>query len=96
MAKIEISCPVELRGEEDYPAILQGLLAEAAALLQAQPAADTATFVRRVGRRRWMSRFADYWNIPEDEQLTRREVAHIDAFLGAVFAAARAQTAQEE
>lgn len=92
MADLTLSglpCPVELAGEEEYPAILQGLAAEAAALLDADPAAAPQDFVQAVGRRRWMSRFADYWNIPEDEQLTRREVAHIDRFLQDIFAAVR-------
>ena len=82
-----IPCPVELGAEEDYDEILAGLLAEAAAFHAQQPSADAAAFVRAVGRRRWMSRFADYWNIPEDEELNRREVAHIDRFLTDIFAA---------
>jgi hypothetical protein len=35
-----------------------------------------------------MSNFADYWNIPEDEQLYRFQINHIDRFLADVFVAA--------
>lgn len=87
--------PAELACEEEYPAILRGLAGEAEALLATCPTAQAADFVRAVGRRRWMSRFADYWNIPEDEQLTRREVAHIDRFLTQVFAAVRDASVQD-
>ncbi len=86
---VPVTRPVELEAEEEYDAIAAGLLAEARAFATAHPGAAAAEFVRAVGRRRWMSRFADYWNIPEDEQLTRREVSHIDRFLTEIYAAAQ-------
>lgn len=83
-----VPCPPELAGEEAYEDILAGLCGEAQALRAAQPAATAQDFINAVGRRRWMSQFADYWNIPEDEQLDRRVVRSIDRFLAAVFEAA--------
>ena len=79
--------PVELEREEDYDRILQELLEEARAWRAAHPGGSAQAFIDHVGRRRWMSNFADYWNIPEDEQLYRFQVAHIDRFLADIFAA---------
>ncbi len=81
--------PVELNREEDYDAILAALLAEAADWRRANPQGDAQAFIDCVGRRRWMSNFADYWNIPEDEQLYRFQVNRIDRFLADIFAAAQ-------
>lgn len=88
MRQDAVERPVELEKEEQYEAIVKGLAGEARAFRVRCPKADAAAFVRSVGYRRWMSNFADYWNIPEDEQLDRREVLHIDRFLTAVYEAA--------
>lgn len=89
MKTIEIKRPVELENEEEYPQILEALQQEALDFAQKEPNAPAESFVEKVGYRRWMSNFADYWNIPEDEQLDRREVAHIDRFLSELFEAVR-------
>ena len=86
--KQAIPKPVELNREEEYDRILEELLAEAAAWRKANPGKDAQAFIDYVGRRRWMSNFADYWNIPEDEQLYRCQINHIDRFLADIFAAA--------
>ena len=81
--------PVELTREEEYDDILAALLAEAKSWRSANPQGDAQAFIDYVGRRRWMSNFADYWNIPEDEQLYRFQVNRIDRFLADIFAAAQ-------
>ncbi len=81
--------PVELNREEEYDDILAALLAEAKSWRSANPQGDAQAFIDHVGRRRWMSNFADYWNIPEDEQLYRFQVNRIDRFLADIFAAAQ-------
>ena len=81
--------PVELNREEEYDDILAALLAEAIRWRSANPQGDAQAFIDYVGRRRWMSNFADYWNIPEDEQLYRFQVNRIDRFLADIFAAAQ-------
>ncbi len=86
--KNAIQKPVELNREEEYNVILEGLLAEAKEWRAAHPDGQAQAFIDHVGRRRWMSNFADYWNIPEDEQLYRFQVAHIDRFLAEIFEAA--------
>lgn len=87
-AAFPVPRPPELADEEDYEALVNALCGEAQTLRVAQPDATAQDFIAMVGRRRWMSQFADYWNIPEDEQLDRRVVRNIDRFLAAVFAAA--------
>lgn len=77
--------PVELNREEDYEQILEDLLAEAQAWRAANPTGEAQAFIDHIGRRRWMSNFADYWNIPEDEQLYRFQIRHIDRFLTDIF-----------
>lgn len=86
--KHAIPKPVELEREEDYDRILKELLAEAAVWRSENPGGDAQAFIDHVGRRRWMSNFADHWNIPEDEQLYRFQINRIDRFLADVFAAA--------
>lgn len=83
--KNAVEKPVELNREEDYDLILEQLLAEARAWRAQNPTGGAQEFIDHVGRRRWMSNFADYWNIPEDEQLYRFQIAHIDRFLADIF-----------
>ena len=84
--KHAIPKPVELEREDDC--ILKDLLAEAAVWRSENPGGDAQAFIDHVGRRRWMSNFADHWNIPEDEQLYRFQINRIDRFLADGFAAA--------
>ncbi|GEM_PF-3693488 len=81
----QIPHPVELEDDDEYAQILVQMGREAKQWKKDNPQKNAQDFVEYVGLRSWMSHFADYWNIPEDEQITRRGMRHIDAFLTAIF-----------